>query len=234
MTFVPGPFWVVIPAAGSGVRFGGDRPKQYLPLAGRTVIEWAIRPFLARRDIDGIAVVLSPSDTHWQALDRLQDPVFTVKGGAERARSVLNGLLAVRERADPADWVLVHDAARPCLTDEDLDRLLAAVGPKDAGGLLAVPAEDTLKRAEGGLVESTVDRRAIWRALTPQMFRLGALIQALQAALASGATVTDESSAMEQAGARPRLVPGRGDNIKVTRPEDLPLAEFILAQAGLV
>jgi 2-C-methyl-D-erythritol 4-phosphate cytidylyltransferase len=227
------PLWAIIPAAGSGSRFGGETPKQYLPLSGRTVIEWAISPFLRRPGISGIAVVLAPGDELWRELAPGPDRVFTVTGGDERARSVLNGLLALRSRARPRDWVLVHDAARPCLTDEDLQRLVETVRQDDVGGLLAVPARDTLKRSEGERVRETIDRRVIWQALTPQMFRLGPLTDALEAAVAAGAAVTDESSAMELAGARPRLVAGRGDNIKVTRPEDLPLAEFILGQTGL-
>jgi 2-C-methyl-D-erythritol 4-phosphate cytidylyltransferase len=227
------PLWAIIPAAGYGARFGGETPKQYLPLSGRTVIEWAISPFLRRPGIAGIAVVLAPGDERWGELAPATDRVFAVTGGDERARSVLNGLLALRRRAGPRDWVLVHDAARPCLTDEDLQRLIETVRLDEVGGLLAVPARDTLKRSEGERVRETIDRRVIWQALTPQMFRLGPLIDALEAARASGAAVTDESSAMELAGARPRLVAGRGDNIKVTRPEDLPLAEFILGQTGL-
>jgi len=233
MTGNEAPLWVVVPAAGSGARFGAERPKQYLPLAGRTVIEWALRPFLGRPGISGIAVVVAPGDSHWSALDLASERVFAVDGGAERAVSVLNGLVELRRRGQPADWVMVHDAARPCLTDGDLDGLIASVGDDQAGGLLAVPVQDTLKREKECRAVETVDRRFIWRALTPQMFRLDALYQALSSAIESGATVTDESSAMERAGIRPVLVPGRGDNIKVTRPEDLPMAEFILEQCGL-
>lgn len=233
MTGGADPLWVIIPAAGSGNRFGGGTPKQYLPLSGRSVIEWAISPFLRRPDIAGIAVVLAPEDELWREMAPRTNRVFTVTGGDERAQSVLNGLRAIGTRADQQDWVLVHDAARPCLTDEDLQRLIETVGQDDVGGLLAVPARDTLKRSEGERVRETIDRGVVWHALTPQMFRLGPLTDALEAAMAAGAAVTDESSAMEMAGARPRLVPGRGDNIKVTRPEDLPLADFILGQTGL-
>ncbi len=226
-------YWVVIPAAGAGVRFGSNTPKQYLPLAGRTVIEWALRPFLARPDFPCIVVVLSPGDDRWEAVRPRTHRVLSVPGGAERARSVLNGLEALEERARSDDWVLVHDAARPCLTDADLERLLGAVGEDDPGGLLAAPVQDTLKQAEDGRVLGTLDRGAIWRALTPQMFRIGALTDALRSALAAGQPVTDECSAMERAGVQAKLVLGRADNIKLTRPEDLCLAAFILDRAGV-
>ncbi len=227
--------WAVIPAAGAGARFGGDTPKQYLPLAGRTVIEWSLRPFLARDDVAGIVVVVSAADDRWE---RLRPPVGRIVkacGGAERVNSVLNGLEALEGRAGPADWVLVHDAARPCLTDDDLAALLDAVDGEGPGGLLAAPVQDTLKRAdEDGRVVATLDRRAVWRALTPQMFRYGELTLALRSALAAGVGVTDESSAMERTGVRPKLVAGRSDNIKITRPEDIALAAFILNRAGVV
>jgi 2-C-methyl-D-erythritol 4-phosphate cytidylyltransferase len=226
--------WVVIPGAGSGVRFGGGTPKQYLPLAGRTVIEWALRPFLARDDIAGIVVVVAPGDDRWDGLRPRSERVVTVRGGAQRAHSVLNGLEALEERAGPADWVLVHDAARPCLADEDLDTLLKTVDVDGPGGLLAVPVQDTLKRAdEDDQVVETLDRHGVWRALTPQVFPYRALIDALRSALAAGVRVTDESSAIERSGAGPKLVLGRADNIKITVPEDLALAEFILSRAGV-
>lgn len=225
--------WTVIPAAGAGARFGGDIPKQYLPLAGRTVIQWALRPFLAREDVAGIVVVVPPGDDRWETMRPDTKRMITARGGAERADSVLNGLEALEGRADPRDRVLVHDAARPCLTDEDLTALLDAVGDGD-GGLLAAPVQDTLKRADtSGRAVGTVDRRFLWRALTPQIFRIGDLADALRSALSEGAAVTDESSAMERVGARPKLVAGRADNIKITRPEDLALAAFILGRAGV-
>jgi len=227
--------WAVIPAAGAGARFGGDTPKQYLPLAGRTVIEWALRPFLDRDDVAGIAVVVSPGDDRWESLRPRTARIIDACGGAERADSVLNGLEALGGRAGPADWVLVHDAARPCLSDEDLEALLDAVGDDSPGGLLAVPVQDTLKRAdEVGRVSGTLDRRDVWRALTPQMFRYGDLRNALRTAQAAGSPVTDESSAMERSGLHPQLVLGRADNIKITRPEDLALATFILNRTGVV
>jgi 2-C-methyl-D-erythritol 4-phosphate cytidylyltransferase len=154
-----------------------------------------------------------------------------VTGGAERGQSVRNGLEALREWAGPDDWVLVHDAVRPCLCTEDLDRLLAELDDDPVGGLLAVPVRDTLKQADAtGRVATTVDRAQLWHALTPQMFRLGLLCDALQSALARGLRVTDEAAAMEAAGFSPRLVEGRADNVKITRPEDLALAEFYLTR----
>lgn len=225
--------WAVIPAAGTGARFGADRPKQYLPLAGRTVLEWALRPFIDRADVCGIVVVLSPSDLFWPQLAIPPDRIVTAQGGAQRCHSVVSGLRALDGRAQPSDWVLVHDAARPCLTDQDLDRLIVAGKSGGDGALLAVPAQDTLKRAQDERVMETLDRSAIWRALTPQMFRLGPLRDALDTAIAGGKVVTDECSAMELAGNRPQLVAGRGDNIKITHGEDLPMAAFILQNTGL-
>lgn len=228
-----GPLWAVVPAAGAGARFGADMPKQYLPLAGRTVIQWALRPFLVRDDVAGIVVVVPPGDKRWEAMRPDTDRVITALGGAERADSVLNGLEALEGRAHRQDLVLVHDAARPCLTDDDLAALLEAVGDGE-GGLLAIPVGDTLKRADAaGRATGTVDRSSLWRALTPQIFRFGILMDAIRSALSEGARVTDESSAMERIGIRPKLVAGRADNIKITRPEDLTLAAFILDRAGV-
>ena len=155
---------------------------------------------------------------------------WVVTGGAERCHSVLNGLEALRQHADLTDWVLVHDAARPCLAVADLDRLMNELADDPVGGLLAAPVRDTLKQADSaGRVATTVDRSRLWHALTPQMFRLGRLRDALNAALARGLLVTDEAGAMEAAGFAPRLIEGRADNVKITRPEDLALAEFYLA-----
>jgi len=208
-------------------------PKQYLPLAGRTVIQWALRPLLARDDVAVIVVVVPPGDERWETMRPDTDRVITARGGAERADSVLSGLEALEGRADRQDLVLVHDAARPCLTDGDLTALLEAVGEGE-GGLLAIPVGDTLKQADAaGRATGTVDRSSLWQALTPQVFRYGILRDALRSALSEGAVVTDESSAMERVGVRPKLVAGRADNIKITRPEDLALAAFILDQAGV-
>jgi 2-C-methyl-D-erythritol 4-phosphate cytidylyltransferase len=225
--------WAVVPAAGIGSRFGGELPKQYLPLAGRTVIEWALRPLIARSDIKGVIVALSHSDRHWGRLGIADARIVTTAGGDTRAESVRHALEAIGERAMPDDWVLVHDAVRPCLTDADLDGLIRAVVEDGLGGILAAPVQDTIKQSADGRVERTLERDSLWRALTPQMFRYGALLSALDSCPAAGEAVTDESAAMERAGIRARLVPGRGDNIKITRPEDLPLAGFVLENAGI-
>ena len=218
------PFWVVIPAAGIGQRMQADRPKQYLPLKGKALIEHTLACFLDHPDLRGLMVCLADNDGYWSQLPCAADPrIQRCRGGQERADSVLNGLLALQQLgAQPEDWVLVHDAARPNLARTDLDKLLDQLATDPVGGLLAVPVRDTLKQADaGGRVRHTPDRSQFWQAYTPQMFRLGALQQALSDALAAGTTITDEASAMEWSGHAPRLIEGRADNIKVTRPEDL-------------
>lgn len=211
---------------------GATLPKQYLPLAGRPVIAYTLDTLLHHSRIDGVVVVIGAEDEEWPevAAELTTDtPLRVVTGGAERCHSVLNGLEALREWAAPDDWALVHDAARPCLTATDLDRLLIELAADPVGGLLAVPVRDTLKQADpAGRVVATVDRSPLWHALTPQMFRLGLLYDAVNAALARGLLVTDEAAAIEAAGFAPRLIEGRSDNLKITRPEDLALAEFYL------
>ncbi|MEE1947720.1 2-C-methyl-D-erythritol 4-phosphate cytidylyltransferase [Pseudomonas alcaligenes] len=217
-------FWVVIPAAGIGSRMRADRPKQYLQLAGRTILEHTLDCFLDHPCLKGLVLSLAADDPFWPALPCATDPrIQRVEGGAERADSVLAGLLRLVELgAQEGDWVLVHDAARPNLARSDLDRLLAELADDPVGGLLAVPARDTLKRiGADGRVAETVDRSLIWQAYTPQMFRFAALHRALADALVAGVAVTDEASALEWAGQAPKLVEGRADNLKITRPEDL-------------
>lgn len=211
---------------------GSVLPKQYLSLAGRPVVSHAVTALLDHPAVDGLVVAISADDEWWPTVPIDQTkPLLVVTGGAERCHSVLNGLLALRERLKPNDWVLVHDAARPCLAREDLERLLTELADDPVGGLLAVPVRDTLKQADrADRVATTVDRSRLWHALTPQMFRLGLLHEALDAALARGLLVTDEAAAMEAAGFAPRLIEGRADNLKITRPEDLALAEFYLAR----
>ncbi len=218
------PFWVVIPAAGIGSRMRADRPKQYLQLAGRTILEHTLDCFLDHPRLKGLVLSLAADDPFWPALPCATDPrIQRVEGGAERGDSVLAGLLRLVELgAQEGDWVLVHDAARPNLARSDLDRLLAELADDPVGGLLAVPARDTLKRiGADGRVAETVDRSLIWQAYTPQMFRFAALHRALADALVAGVAVTDEASALEWAGQAPKLVEGRADNLKITRPEDL-------------
>ena len=217
-------FWAVIPAAGVGARMAADRPKQYLQLGGRTILEHSLGCFLDHPSLKGLVVSLAVDDPYWPNLACAADPrIQRADGGAERSGSVLNALLQLNALgASDDDWVLVHDAARPNLNREDLDTLLTQLADDPVGGLLAVPARDTLKRVDKrGRVVETIDRSLIWQAYTPQMFRLGTLHRALADSLVADALITDEASAMEWSGQAPRLVEGRADNIKVTRPEDL-------------
>ena len=217
-------FWAVIPAAGIGARMAADRPKQYLQLGGRTILEHSLGCFLDHPCLKGLVVSLAIDDPYWPTLACATDPrIQRADGGSERSGSVLNALLQLNAlNASDDDWVLVHDAARPNLSRDDLDKLLAELADDPVGGLLAVPARDTLKRVDKhGRVVDTIDRRLIWQAYTPQMFRLGALHRALADSLVADAVITDEASAMEWSGQAPRLIEGRSDNIKVTRPEDL-------------
>ena len=221
-------FHALVPAAGFGARMGHELPKQYLPLAGQPLIFHALNTLCACTEITTVFVVLAPDDTLFHSYDwtcfgdKLQ-PLFC--GGETRAASVLNGLLA--SELEPDDWVLVHDAARPCLTQAHLAKLIAELRGDEVGGLLAVPVADTLKRADAdGRVLRTENREQLWQAQTPQMFRAGLLVQALRQC--SG--VTDEASAVEALGLRPRLVLGESGNFKVTYPQDLLLAELLLKE----
>jgi 2-C-methyl-D-erythritol 4-phosphate cytidylyltransferase len=226
-------YWAVVPAAGVGKRMGSAVPKQYLPLAGLSVIVRTLDTLLSHPRISGVAVAIGADDLWWNSV-RLDTgkPLLRVNGGEERCHSVLNALYALRERAAPEDWVLVHDAVRPCLRSTDLDVLMDTLQDDPVGGLLAAPVRDTMKRADAdGRVSATVDRAALWHALTPQMFRLKVLSRALEQALEQGLWVTDDAAAVEALGLAPRLVEGRADNIKITRPEDLALAEFYLTHS---
>ena len=278
-------YWLVMPAAGVGRRFGETIPKQYADLHGRTVMERSLAPFLYDSRCLGVVVVLAHDDSFWPAVaarlpdvtgatmateasvaaalaaatraaeraaersgrsdsDGFSDPalslprkpavtlpqVVTAEGGAERSHSVRNGLAALSGRAAAGDWVLVHDAARPCVSRQDIDKLLDRVGSHPVGGLLAAPAADTLKRAasEGEVLE-TVDRASLWRALTPQMFRYGSLCAALDRAFGEGRSPTDEAQAHEWMGERPLVVEGSTTNIKITSADDLVIAVALLA-----
>ena len=237
-------YWLVMPAAGTGRRFGDAVPKQYAQIHGLTVIEWALRPFLADTRCAGRVVALAAGDGHFPKLARATlERVESVAGGAERSHSVERGLRMLAGRAQAADWVLVHDAARPCMPRADLERLLEACATHPIGGLLAAPLADTLKRAQASpaaspvapgatridVIEATLERAGLWRALTPQMFRYGALCEALAAAHAAGRVPTDEAQALEWRGAQPLLVPGSAANLKITTAEDLILARALLA-----
>jgi len=283
-------YWLVMPAAGVGRRFGENIPKQYAELHGRTVMEWSMAPFLYDSRCLGVVVVLGHSDAYWptvaarlpdvtgatrasganiaaaladatrvaeRAAERtggadtegFTDPglslptvpavtlpkVITATGGGERSHSVRNGLAALSGRAASDDWVLVHDAARPCVSRQDVDRLLDRVQSHAVGGILAAPAADTLKRAgESKEIIQTIDRTSLWRALTPQMFRYARLCEALDRAHADGRTPTDEAQALEWMGERPIVVEGSTTNLKITSADDLVIAVALMAaHAGI-
>ncbi|HUA88674.1 MAG TPA: 2-C-methyl-D-erythritol 4-phosphate cytidylyltransferase [Steroidobacteraceae bacterium] len=225
-------YWLVMPAAGAGRRFGAETPKQYAPLEGRTVIEWALAPFLGDARCARIVVALAAADGHFARLP-LRSRATVAPGGAERSESVLSALRALAPEAQAPDWVLVHDAARPCLDAQDLERLVSRLAQHPVGGLLGVRVADTLKRSEPdgqpvSAVLGTQERAGLWRALTPQMFRYGALRAALDAAHAAGRHPSDEAQALEWQGERPLLVEGSASNLKVTTAADLVLAAAIL------
>ncbi len=225
-------YWIVVPAAGVGARMGAVCPKQYLPLVGKTVIEHTLERLLMLPDIAGIYLVLGAGDTYWNDLPLAQNNrIHCVAGGAERCDSVLNALERIHEVASIDDWVLVHDAARPCIKTQSILHLIEQVKTHPVGGILGVPVSDTLKQVNDSVIDSTVDRRSLWQAQTPQMFRLGLLRDCLQRGLAEGKVITDESSALESYGYQPLMVQGRSDNIKITRPEDLAIAAMLLQQA---
>lgn len=232
MTKVPR-YWAVVASAGGGARMGLGKPKQYLPLRERALLEWSLAPFLDAGWIDGVVLALPKGDTDFAKLPIARHPkIVTVTGGTTRADSVLAGLQAVTERSAMLDapvYVLVHDAARPCLTVDDVETLRDEASDEQ-GGLLAVPVTDVLKQEERECSVRTVDHAALWRAQTPQLFRLDLLRSALEQAIAKGKPLGDEAAAMELAGYKPMLVRGRESNLKVTYPEDLPLAEFWLSR----
>jgi 2-C-methyl-D-erythritol 2,4-cyclodiphosphate synthase/2-C-methyl-D-erythritol 4-phosphate cytidylyltransferase len=212
---------------------GGDLPKQYIEVAGVTIFEHSLRALLACGQLTAVVVALHPEDVRAANLAVLDDArVQSVVGGASRSDSVLAGLDALAQQAAADDWVLVHDAARPCLQLEDCLRLIARVTDSGIGGILAEPVVDTVKRAGAdGLVAATLDRKALWRAQTPQMFRLGELREALAQAAEQGLAVTDEASAMEMAGYPVQLIRGSSRNLKVTVPTDLQLAAWYLGNS---
>ncbi|MFS8138634.1 MAG: 2-C-methyl-D-erythritol 4-phosphate cytidylyltransferase [Thermomonas sp.] len=224
--------WALVPAAGSGRRFGAEIPKQYLRAAGKPLIEHALEALLSHEGIDGAVVALAADDPHWPGWTTLHGkPVLTCVGGGERADSVLAALHALPDDVAADGLVLVHDAARPNVDADDISRLIAAALDHADGAILAAPVRDTLKRMDAvGGIDRTEPRDGIWRALTPQAFRRDLLLRALAAARADGVAVTDDAQAVERLGLHPRLVEGREDNLKVTTPADLALAEFLLAR----
>ena len=226
-----GAHFAIIPAAGTGSRFGSVLPKQYEPILARPMLEHAVHALGDEARIDNIFVALRPGDEFysrcsWPGRFRV-DPLYC--GGPSRACTVFNALMAIRDSVDDDDWVWVHDAARPCLCHADIERLLSALEREDVGALLALPLTDTVKRADAvGRVEATAPREGLWRALTPQAFRYRLLVEALHDA--AGVDITDEASAIERLGLRPRLVQGASTNVKVTYPDDLQFAAAILGQ----
>jgi 2-C-methyl-D-erythritol 4-phosphate cytidylyltransferase len=232
-----GPVWCIIPAAGAGKRAGGAVPKQYRPLLGKPMLVRTMERLAAHPRIAGLVVPLADNDTHWPGYVMCGGkPVRTCSGGKERADSVLNALRVLRGTVSDEAFVLVHDAARPCVPLADVERLLRLGLAHDVGALLAAPIRDTVKRANADAeVVETVPRDGLWRALTPQLFRLGELADALATALADASTakyVTDEASALEFLGRRPLLVEGSEDNIKVTAAEDFARVEKIMLGQG--
>lgn len=223
-------FVAVVPAAGVGSRMQADKPKQYLEIDGKTILQHTLNVLLSYPLIDEVIVAVARADPYMAKMSFLkQAKVRLVEGGENRADSVLNGLKAINFQPERETWVLVHDAARPCLTHQDLDQLLQV--DDDNGAILAIPATDTIKRADADLqIQQTEDRAQLWLAQTPQFFNAKLLAKALNFAQENGVVVTDEASAMELLGFRPHLVAGRSDNIKVTRPEDLTLAAFYLTR----
>jgi 2-C-methyl-D-erythritol 4-phosphate cytidylyltransferase len=223
--------WVIVPAAGSGARFGAELPKQYQQLAGQPLISRTLARLLAHPAIEGAVVALAADDAHWVTLAlQFDKPVLTCIGGANRADSVLTALRALPAAVADDALVLVHDAARPCVRKDDLDRLIHSAHEDVVGALLATRVRDTLKRADArARVLATEPREQFWRAQTPQAFRRGALIHALEQARADGTAITDEAMAMERLGLQPLLVEGSEDNIKITVAADLALAERVLA-----
>lgn len=227
-------YWLIVPAAGKGKRFGGQLPKQYLRLGQSTVMQTTLDRLSTLADIKQIIVPIHPEDDIAKNLTyQYPDKIRFVSGGAERADSVLAGLEAIKTEAQPDDWVLVHDVARPCVRLTDIQNMFTQLADEQVGGILAAPVRDTIKQATDdgkNHIIATVPRQQLWQAFTPQMFRFDIIYQALKQALAQQHIVTDEASAVELLGLKPRLISGALDNLKITYPEDLLLAEFLIRQ----
>lgn len=224
-------YWAIIPAAGFGNRMGAELPKQYLKIHGQYILEHTASKFIRLANIEGIVVVISVNDAYWPRLELSRnEKVMVTTGGEQRYHSVLNGLYRLDEVAGNNDFVLVHDAARPCVRIDDIAVLIEKISDHPVGGLLGVPARDTLKRAdENNEITETISREGVWHALTPQMFRKAMLQQAIESAIANNIEITDEAQAMEHAGFKPKFVAGHPDNIKITHMHDLPLVELFLS-----
>lgn len=224
--------WAIVPAAGSGRRMLADRPKQYLTLLNQPVIMHTLQRLVSHPLIAGVVVAVADNDPYWTALPIPPNwPLHRAVGGVERADSVLNALNLLKQLSQNDPWVLVHDAARPCLRHSDIDRMLAELSQDPVGGILGVPVNETVKRVDAlNRIIETVSRDNLWRAATPQMFRLQTLIKALEQTRLAQCKVTDEASAMEYAGYQPKMVEGHADNLKITLPQDLALAALYLQQ----
>ena len=220
-------FFAVVPAAGVGSRMQSDRPKQYLMLGEKTVMAHTLQILIDFKPIEKIVVAISDNDAYWPEQGFIDHPkILTASGGKERCYSVLNALKTLTSIAKKDDWVMVHDVARPNIQHSDLSKLVEKANEPD-GLLLGYPVRDTMKRSKSdNKVSHTVERNLLWHALTPQVFQLGKLIDALTYCLDQGLDVTDDASAMEKMGYSPVMIEGRSDNLKITRPEDLALAEF--------
>ena len=223
------PVWAVIPAAGSGSRMRSKLAKQYLSFQGKTLLEHCLDRLLSHPAIDGAVLVLRDDDEHWGRIGyAAAKPLFTTHGGAERHDSVYSGLTTLQYRCGNDAIALVHDAARPLVRHSDLGRVIAAARNEQAGAILACPVTDTLKRQNSRMqIETTLSRQGLWRAQTPQVFHLMPLLNALKKAIDEGVAVTDDAQAIEMLGYQPALVEGSADNIKITSPGDLRLAEMI-------
>ena len=237
--------WLIVPAAGSGSRFGSEKPKQYASLGVSTVIENTLDRLL-ELETQAIVLAISPDDSYWPSLDISQhQKIRTCAGGTERADSVFLALQSIASEADELDWVLVHDVARPCVRVEDIRLLINSLSAHPVGGLLASPVSATLKRVgnsqqagtttmkTAGTVLETVSRDNLWAAATPQMFRFGLLMKALQQCLDAGISPTDEAGAIERLGLQPEIIEGHSDNLKITHGADLALAEAVLTYQQL-
>lgn len=224
--------WFIVPAAGIGQRMGANVPKQYLSFADSTIIETTLTTLLNVTSLAGIVVAIHPNDVYWASLSISQhDKIHTVIGGDARADSVFAALVFLQHRINPRQWVLVHDAARPCVSVSSIEKMISELANNDVGGILGVNSSDTLKRVDAQKkIEETIEREKIWQAQTPQMFRYGLLFAALAQALERKMAITDESSAMELAGHPVNMVTGRRDNIKITHADDLYVAEAIYKQ----
>ncbi len=223
--------WVIIPAAGSGKRMQTEIPKQYLQINNKAILQYTLECFADLSFIKGFVVAISPEDKHFTKLDLdTQKPLFSCQGGSERFHSVFNALQYLDGKAEPKDWVMVHDAARPCVQAGDIEQLYRQCSEQNCGGILAYPVKDTLKKQQSAkeVIDSTIDRSGLWHALTPQMFPLLELKQAIKQSMENQLAMTDDASAMEAAGHRVLLVYGNEDNIKITRPADLSLASWII------